>query len=58
MKGLPNSADLRRRLHAVNSFSEVEGILGEYLTWMERRSFELSPDAVDDDSSEVETAAA
>lgn len=31
VKGLPNSADLRRRLHAVNSFSEVEGIFGDYL---------------------------
>lgn len=33
VKGLPNSADLRKRLHAVNSFSEVEGIFGEYLAW-------------------------
>jgi tRNA-dihydrouridine synthase len=31
VKGLPNSADLRRRLHAVNSFDEVEGIFEEYL---------------------------
>ena len=31
VKGLPNSADLRRRLHAVNSFDEVEGIFQEYL---------------------------
>ena len=31
VKGLPNSADLRRRLHAVNSFGEVEGIFEEYL---------------------------
>ena len=31
VKGLPNSADLRRRLHAVNSFDEVEGIFGSYL---------------------------
>ena len=31
VKGLPNSAYLRKRLHAVNSFSEVEGIFGEYL---------------------------
>ena len=41
VKGLPNSADLRRRLHAVNRFGEVEGIFGEYLTWLERRAFEL-----------------
>jgi tRNA-dihydrouridine synthase B len=31
VKGLPNSADLRRRLHAVSSFGEVEGIFGDYL---------------------------
>ncbi len=36
VKGLPNSADLRKKLHAVNSFGEVEGIFGEYLAsgWM------------------------
>jgi len=31
VKGLPNSADLRRRLHQVNSFGEVEGIFADYL---------------------------
>jgi tRNA-dihydrouridine synthase B len=31
VKGLPSSADLRRRLHAVNSFDEVEGIFADYL---------------------------
>lgn len=31
VKGLPNSAELRKRLHAVNSFGEVEGIFGDYL---------------------------
>src|ERR671939_292203 len=35
VKGLPNSAELRRRLHAVTSFSEVEGIFGDYLAAME-----------------------
>jgi tRNA-dihydrouridine synthase B len=36
VKGLPNSADLRKKLHAVNSFGEVEGIFDEYLKsgWM------------------------
>ncbi len=36
VKGLPNSADLRRKLHAVNSFGEVEGIFADYLAsgWM------------------------
>jgi nifR3 family TIM-barrel protein len=31
VKGLPNSADLRRKLHQVNSFGEVEGIFEDYL---------------------------
>jgi nifR3 family TIM-barrel protein len=31
VKGLPNSADLRKRLHAVNSLDEVEGIFEDYL---------------------------
>ncbi|HEX9562914.1 MAG TPA: tRNA dihydrouridine synthase DusB [Gemmatimonadaceae bacterium] len=32
VKGLPDSADLRRRLHAVNELGEVERIFEEYLT--------------------------
>jgi tRNA-dihydrouridine synthase B len=32
VKGLPHSADLRRKLHLVNSFDEVEGIFAEYLS--------------------------
>jgi nifR3 family TIM-barrel protein len=31
VKGLPGSSDLRRRLHAVNSIGEVEGIFADYL---------------------------
>jgi nifR3 family TIM-barrel protein len=31
VRGLPGSAELRRSLHQVNSFSEVERILGDYL---------------------------
>ncbi len=31
VKGLHNSADLRRRLHQVTSFGEVEGIFADYL---------------------------
>jgi nifR3 family TIM-barrel protein len=31
VKGLPNSADLRKRLHAVDSFEQVEGIFADYL---------------------------
>jgi nifR3 family TIM-barrel protein len=36
VKGLPNSAELRKRLHAVNSFGEVEGIFGDYLRQREQ----------------------
>ncbi len=36
VKGLPGSADLRRRLHAVNSLDEVEGIFQDYLSNRER----------------------
>jgi nifR3 family TIM-barrel protein len=31
VRGLPNSAELRKKLHAVNSFGEVEGIFADYL---------------------------
>ncbi len=43
VKGLPNSAELRRRLHAVESLSEVEGIFGDYLAAVERGEVELEP---------------
>ena len=36
VKGLPGSADLRRRLHAVNSLDEVEGIFADYLANRDR----------------------
>ena len=35
-KGLPGSAELRKRLHAVTSLGEVEGIFGDYLRDAER----------------------
>jgi tRNA-dihydrouridine synthase B len=35
-KGLPGSAELRKRLHAVTSLSEVEGIFADYLAARER----------------------
>jgi nifR3 family TIM-barrel protein len=47
VKGLPNSADLRRRLHAVRTFSEVEEIFADYLAAMElERAAELEPAAL------------
>jgi tRNA-dihydrouridine synthase len=57
VKGLPNSAELRRRLHAVNSFGEVEGIFSDYLRWLEDRSFEVLP-ADHPDSVDLEPAEA
>lgn len=32
-RGLPNSAELRARLHKVRAFTEVERIFSEYLAW-------------------------
>jgi len=58
VKGLPNSAELRKRLHAVNSFGEVEGIFGDYLRWLEDRpTFHGSVDETAD-SAELEPAEA
>ena len=37
VKGLPNSADLRKQLHAVTSLGEVEGIFATYLDNAENR---------------------
>ena len=57
VKGLPNSAELRRRLHVVNSFDEVEGIFGDYLRWLEARSIDAGVlDTVD--SADLEPAQA
>ena len=56
VKGLPNSADLRRRLHQVNSFGEVEGIFADYLAQGHDRA---APDESEPaDPSEAESAAA
>src|SRR3954468_19567562 len=57
VKGLPSSADLRRRLYAVTSFGEVEGTFADYLT---ARSKGLLRDdsAVEEVVAEEEVAAA
>jgi tRNA-dihydrouridine synthase B len=47
VKGLPNSADLRRRLHAVTTFADVEGIFADYLATTELEgAAELEPAGV------------
>jgi tRNA-dihydrouridine synthase B len=45
VKGLPGSADLRRKLHAVNSLDEVEGIFAEYLAHQDRYAGQHRDDA-------------
>jgi nifR3 family TIM-barrel protein len=52
VKGLPGSAELRRRLHAVESLGEVEGIFADYLDG--RGDFVAVPDRL----SELETVKA
>ena len=53
VKGLPGSAELRKKLHAVTSLGEVEGIFADYL---ERRD-EYAANAVDAEPAEpLETA--
>ncbi|MGI8618040.1 MAG: tRNA dihydrouridine synthase DusB [Gemmatimonadaceae bacterium] len=46
VKGLPGSADLRRKLHAVDSLHEVEGIFSDYLA-ADQRLDEESPAVLD-----------
>jgi tRNA-dihydrouridine synthase len=46
VKGLPSSADLRRRLHQVESLDEVEGIFGAYLDAMQRGDIVTDEEAV------------
>ena len=43
-RGLPGSAELRKRLHAVNSLDEVEGIFEEYLKNLDRLQTERALD--------------
>jgi tRNA-dihydrouridine synthase B len=54
VKGLPSSADLRRKLHQVESLSAVEEIFGEYLEAMRRGT--LRGDDGADDATAVAAA--
>jgi tRNA-dihydrouridine synthase len=47
VKGLPGSAELRKRLHQVSGFGEVEGIFADYLAMRVRGD-------IPDDSRELE----
>jgi putative TIM-barrel protein, nifR3 family len=42
VKGVPGSAELRRKLHAVESLSEVEDVFAEYLSSPSRRELEAA----------------
>jgi nifR3 family TIM-barrel protein len=53
-KGLPASAELRKRLHAVTSLGEVEGIFADYLTNRERYLAAARGDADSDADAETE----
>src|SRR5690242_554387 len=54
-KGLHGGAELRKRLYAVTSFSEVEGIFGDYLASAERFTASASHDG-DDETLEATAA--
>jgi tRNA-dihydrouridine synthase len=56
VKGVPGSAELRRKLHAVVSLSEVEDVFASYLA--EPRRYEISSVAEADTELEEPQAAA
>lgn len=56
VKGLPGSADLRKRLHQVNSFDEVEGIFAEYLAMRTRGDIADDGTALEEELVEAEHA--
>ncbi|MFN9576928.1 MAG: tRNA dihydrouridine synthase DusB [Gemmatimonadota bacterium] len=51
VKGLPNSGDLRRQLHAVNTFGEIEAIFDAYLQgpWGEAALAGVAAESLDAD---------
>jgi tRNA-dihydrouridine synthase len=57
VKGLPNSADLRAKLHQVRDFAEVETIFSTYLEFYEEyQARGLKPDDPDVSSLTCEAA--
>jgi tRNA-dihydrouridine synthase len=52
-KGLPASAELRKKLHAVTSLGEVEGIFEDYLRHRER--YVAAANGSADDAEQLET---
>jgi nifR3 family TIM-barrel protein len=58
VKGLPRSADLRKRLYAVTSFDEIEGIFGDYLVQRTSGRFDDVVELEENESDEIEAAVA
>ncbi len=54
-KGLPGSAELRKRLYAVTSLGEVEGIFADYLAHRDRYA-DITPASADQDVLEAAEA--
>ncbi len=54
-KGLPGSAELRKRLHAVTSLGEVEGIFAEYLQMRDQYLAEADDANATTDGESLET---
>ena len=53
VKGLPGSAELRKKLHVVTSLGEVEGIFDEYLQIRDRYTSDDTGDAADGEPLEA-----
>ena len=58
VKGVPGSAELRRKLHAVVSLSEVEDVFASYLANPHRYDDARVPAAVSDETEDLESAPA
>src|SRR5512132_1532743 len=56
VKGVPGSGELRRKLHAVESLSEVEDVFASYLADPHRYDDGRVPVTVSDDSDDLESA--
>jgi hypothetical protein len=58
VKGVPGSAELRRKLHAVVSLSEVEDVFASYLANPHRYDDARAVAGLSDESDDLESAPA
>ena len=58
VKGVPHSAELRKKLHAVTSLSEVETIFGDYLDAVRRGDIRPERAGAEGDGSPLPESAA